>query len=357
MLAHPFDRQRATRYPDETLVPTSMVHLASSYTYTAPSDKPFATILRQKALMAVPMNPPSGGYNIGTIGLPSQFVPGSGQQVPDLWSAGLIDYGQAQKQWTPLSVTDRTLACAIRARITGLPTSTFMPSGTLYFLQLQSRDLGSVYADSTMSTLGVQTTGDDIMANGESACIRAVEAGKGFSVTVAELGKESSLHIPFVPQGPMSFVFSDTNAAGAQVPGGWAPYLNQQGAADQAPMSTVVSAPTTLVILGFGLQAGMQIRFDYAHHIEYIPSSGAAGLVETVTELPSHASREGISHGSHVLATSIQGQTTGSRIKAALENFAVTQGPALARGAFNLLKGPVGSALMPGIKSSMLALM
>jgi len=69
-------------------------------------------------------------------------------------------------------------------------------------------------------------------------------------MTVNELSKLDGVILPFLPQGPMSFVFSDKDslpaaAAGTSVSG-----------------STVVSANPVLLIVGYGLEAGLKLRFD-----------------------------------------------------------------------------------------------
>jgi len=92
----------------------------------------------------------------------------------------------------------------IRTRLVGLPTSTFLPSGTLYFLRIQEAELSA-----TLAALDVS----------ETAAIQAVTAGKGFSMTVNELSKLDGVILPFLPQGPMSFVFSDNNSVAAAAAG------------------------------------------------------------------------------------------------------------------------------------------
>lgn len=183
MLINPFDAT-SRRYPDESIVPTGVVHLTTSNTYTVDASAAsvgFYTFLNWKLRTAS-----------GTSPFHATYYP----PIPFGGTITYADYGGPQSSWAALSAVDRTLACAVRARLVGLPTSTFVPSGTLYFIQYQVGE-GRLVFDT------------------EAECIQAVTAKKGFSVTVAELARLGAVHIPYLPQGPMSYVFSATNSDAA----------------------------------------------------------------------------------------------------------------------------------------------
>lgn len=265
MVMNPFERESAARYPDETIVPTALTHFQKSTTYSVDATGTVYTVLGWKADQASVVAP---------ISLPA---PIGGPAIP-------ADYDTPQAQWATLSAVDRTLACGIRVRLTGLPVSTFMPSGTLYFLQVQKSEF--VALSTYISTLG------------EPAALQAVTAGKGFSVTVNELSKSDGIILPYLPQGPMSFVFSDTNSLAA-------------ASAGLTPATAeVVAANGNLLVVGFGMNPGQTLRFDYAHHIEYIPTISAAGIVATSVEPPNMGAREAIGRGAQVVQQRLAGSTS-----------------------------------------------
>jgi len=292
MVLDPHSKDKGARYPDETIVPTGLNHLAASASYTIPDGgSTFVTGLRWKCSRDTP-----GGADTAPI-LTAAPTYGSGD-----WS----EYGTPQTTWASLSAVDRTLAAGIRVRLVGLPTSTFLPAGTVYFLQLQSIELGSLPLT-------------------EAAAIQAVTAGKGFSCTVNELSKTDGITLPYLPQGPMSFVFSDTDSEAPVTAG-------------STSTSTVVSANGFLFVIGFGLQAGQTLRFDYAHHIEYIPRSIAAGIVATRVEPPSAELRDAISRGAQAIQSSLAGATSASKVQRLVDGGASAILP-LAKVAMNMVPG------------------
>jgi len=303
MVMDPMAKDKASRYPDETIIPTGMVHLASQNTYTVPTgSSTVMTALRWKC----DLDNDASAANTSPIIVAQPITTG-----PVL---SLTDYGNPQKTWAALSSIDRTLACGIRVRVVALPPATYLPSGTLYFIQMQSME--------PLATFAL-----------ESACIQAVTAGKGFSVTVNELSKTDGITLPYLPQGPMSFVFSDTNAeapvlagGGNALPGGSLP-------------STVVSANGSIGVFGYGLQEAMSLRFDYAHHIEYIPLAGAAGLVQTKVEPPSSQARDAISRGAQVIQQSLAGATNASSVAGLVTGGGTAVLQSVARAAVGLIPG------------------
>jgi len=301
MVMDPHSKDKGCRYPDETIVPTGLVHLASSLTYTV--DANAATNGFGSGLVWKCDIDNTGGADTSPI-----WPPGAVGHAP-----GYVNYGSPQTTWANLSATDRTLAAGIRVRLIGLPTSTFMPSGTIYFLQMQAIERNSP-----------PTT--------ESAAIQAVTAGKGFSVTVNELSKSDGVCIPYLPQGPMSFVFSDTNAEAPVTAGG-------------ETASTVVSANGYLWVVAFGCQEGQSFRFDYAHHIEYIPRATAAGLIATRIEPPSSGLRDAISRGAQSVQSNLAGATSMSQVRQLTDGGASVLGQ-LAKVAVGMVPG--GSLIAKG---------
>jgi hypothetical protein len=303
MVVDPMTKEKGVRYPDETIVPTGMVHLASSTTFTIPEDYPTPglkgsiwTALRWKC-------------DVDNVSTTANTAPILGPQgIGD--TIAYTDYGNPQKTWSDLSSVDRTLAAGIRVRVVALPTATYLPSGTLYFLQIQASDSFSDFST-------------------EQGCIQAVTAGKGFSMTVNELSKSDGVTLPYLPQGPMSFVFSDTNAE--------APVT--AGAPGSGLASTVVSANGSIAIFGFGLQPGMTVRLDYAHHIEYIPRVQAAGLVMTKVEPPSAPARDAISRGAQLVQQSLAGATSLGKVSGVVTGGGISALSTLARAAVGMIPG------------------
>lgn len=268
MVLNPFESE-GRRYPDESIVPTGLVHLQTSSTYTVDASgaaNGFWTYLNWKVTDAV--------ASLHSTIL-SPIAIGS--------TPTFSDYGVPQASWRALDSIDRTLACAVRVRLMGLPTSTFVPSGTVYFLQYQPGEVGT----------GVDT---------EAECIQAVTARKGFSITLAEIARLGAVHLPFLPQGPMSYVFSASNSYAAS------------GFPDNA--ASLINSPISpnggLAVVAYGVQQNVVLRFDYSHHVEYIPKVGSAGLVETRVELPSSAAREFIATGTQNVLSVVAGGTSAS---------------------------------------------
>jgi hypothetical protein len=270
MVINPFD-SKSTRYPDETIVPTALVRLTASETFTVDSpaaSSGFWSFLNWKVLDLAGTDPVTSATYTKPVAFGGTVV--------------YTDYGAPQSAWRPLDAVDRTLACAVRVRLMGLPTSTFVPSGTLYFLQYQP--------------------GEFLSLDTEVECIQAVTARKGFSLTLAELARLGAVHIPFLPQGPMSYVFSTANTEAS----GGLPGTSAVGP---------VAPNGGLMVVGFGIQENAVLRYDYAHHVEYIPKVASAGLVETKVELPSVVERESIAKGSQSVLNAIAGGTSASDIK------------------------------------------
>lgn len=290
MLVNPFYREDGTRYPDSTIAPTALSHFVAAQQYSVPTLRPFFTILKTKFNSSTAYSAVTQ-FNVGTPPAPATVTN--------------YTYGTPQSTYQSLVGQHRTLACAVRARVTALPTSTFVPSGTIYFLQLGEQEMGL-----NPSPLPGQDTFRNICVNGEPEAIRAVLAGKGFYMTVAELyggGLSQGAHIPFLPSGPNNFLMTDIDSYVST----WAGNNGPWALSSAAVTSDVIATPgNNLVIFVFGAQVGMEFKFDYTHHVEYIPSSGASGLVETRMDTPSHAVRNSIDQGVNEITKSLVGATS-----------------------------------------------
>lgn len=283
MLLAPHQRECSVRYPDDTIVPTAMVHLTTSSTYTVDASTDFVTGLRWKVIPTL-LDPEPGVDP--TVSLPVYYPrPLTGTGPYSL--AKKASYGGPQDAWMSVNSIDRTLALGIRLRLVGLPTSTFLPSGTLYFIQYQNRDV------------------DQFVPSSEEYFMQAVTAGRGFSMTVAEMARTNGVNIPYLPQGPMSFVFSEAGNASAA----------QQGQTALPQFWSTVAANGGLLIAGFGCAAGQTFRFDYSHHIEYVPRPESAGLIATSVQPPSGGVRDALASTTQRVQSRLAGATSLEGIK------------------------------------------
>lgn len=307
----------ACRYPDETIVPTALVSLQDSITYSVPATTS-VTQVSGTLITALKWKVTKDDSGTETI----SELPITRPQLMDTSFNPLQDSNQAYTQqgpWLTLSSTDRTLAAGIRIRTVGLPVSTFMPSGTVYFIQYQNQEIKDLVFG--------------LSGQGESVARAAVAAKKGFSMTVNELSRTEGVTIPYLPQGPMSFVFSDSGTSAAANAGAYT-------------ASTVVSANGGLLIAAFGLQVGQSLRLDYGHVIEYIPRSTAAGLIQTAVQPPSSSMRDSISAGAAMIQQNISGATSLSSIAQVVAGGALTAAANVAKGVVNSIPG--GQALASG---------
>jgi len=291
-LLDPFQKS-CPRYPDETILPTAMMHLTSTINHTfqgVGSNNALITALNIKPIQeSVPAPSPYSAPASWTIRTPTEFpaYPAPGATYAIVQNT---DYGPQQASFVNVSSIDRTLAAGIKVSLTGLPPSTFLPSGTIYMLQLQETEFDYVW----------QQLGNV----GEAYAIQAVAAGKGFSLSTAELQSKRSAHIPYLPQGPMSFNFTDTNSFAAAFAGAANDTLTA------IPPSSVVSAAPKLVLVAFGMQSGITLRIEYSHHVEYVPFPNAAGLIQTENCPPSSVAREAIARTLQTASSNINGKSS-----------------------------------------------
>lgn len=289
MILDPYDRSRMVRYPDETLVETCLTQLIYSTSHTVATPD-LCVGLDGKLIKATTINDGTTSGNVGSICLPKALT---GISVA---SAFASDYGDPQSTMQTMNARERTLAAGVRVRLTGLPSSTFLPSGRLYFLQLSD--------PAQLTQLGTEL---------EPYAIQSVQAGNGFSMTLNELGKlESGASIPLLPVGPGSFAFSQNQQYAASAIAG--KYIHTApvtvgGSAVLLPTSGLSPYPF-LIVACFGVAAGTVLQFDFAHVLEYVPTPTAAGLLDPKVEMPSVEKREQISRMVGAISERVGGATS-----------------------------------------------
>lgn len=278
------DSSDLCRYPDETIVPTGVVSLQDSSSFVVPAATGSQIPGTLFAQLRWKVNNDQSDWTANSL----PVVP---PQLLDTNLGNFANSGTAYTQqdaWLRVSSVDRTLACGVRIKVLGVG-STFLPTGTLYAIQYQNQELTG-----TLTALSGP--------NGEASARALVAARKGFSVTMNEVSKADGMTIPYLPQGPMSYVFSDTNREAAAI-AGIGPYSGLT-----FPPSTVVSANGGLLVVGYGLTQGQSFRIDYGHIIEFVPNINGAGLIQTAVQPPSSSMRDEISMG----VASIQKTVAGS---------------------------------------------
>lgn len=364
------------RYPDELIAPTALVQFQSRAVFTdgtgllsrvSPVGGTAWTILRSKAVM-YDTSQDTTSYGSGYNG--NGFATFSPPQTTDATAAGPspyagnntstnTDYGAPQLLWRGLATVDRTLAASIRTRILGLPNASLVPSGVLYALTLQNAELAvqTVTTGDAGFPIGLQR----YLAN-QGNCIQAVLAGKGWSMTLAELGKlpAGAIHT-LLPEGPSSFVLSTSDSgpfvAGASYQGtvGYdqappaddGPIANATGSRNLATGGTVTAGAALLVVV-FGMTGaddttpGMSLEFQYNHVIEYIPGIGASGVVDTVSAPPSVMARQGITAAVHKVVAGREGSTNVAQLAPFVGQSGPSSAMALAQGIARGLPIPMG---------------
>lgn len=260
MVVNPFEASHTCRYPDETIIPTAVAAFNSAISYTVPAA---GNVI---AALNVGLSNYSTTASQQPIFSPVSFTAGT-------YTAAYTNYGTAQTTFANLACSDRTVAAGLRVKVLGLPASTFVASGTFYFIQADG-------GPSDPDTLYINAT------TGETNCINGVLAGKGFSVAAQELLGEG-LHIPYFARGANSFIFKDVNLPDSNA-------LQGTIGATNPLTAGILQADPRLIIVGYGLQTGAILRFEYTTHVEYVPLPGSAGLTNNVVEHPDIVKRQTI---------------------------------------------------------------
>lgn len=281
MVVNPFEVSRTCRYPDETIVPTAVATFNSAISYTVPAAGNVISALNVNLSNVNASNFPTQQPILS----PVSFAAGA-------YTGAYTTYGTAQTTFQGLASSDRTVAAGLRVKVLGLPASTFVASGTFYFVQLDGSgpDADTVLINST---------------TGETNCINAVLAGKGFSVPAQELLGEG-LHIPYFARGANSFIFKDCTLpdSGAVFGSANSSFTVPVG------LAGMIQPDPRLTIVGYGLQTGAILRFEYTTHVEYVPLPGSAGLTNNMVEHPDIMKRQIIHSSIANASTSIVKRTT-----------------------------------------------
>jgi hypothetical protein len=329
-LLDPFSAiQGDVRYPDETITKTAIVQMQQRQ--GAQCDSPGKALngwlvarlmIKQGGLnysgssvWGVGWDGENGQGNVGSPGDSQYFMRGG--------------YGDTSNTWGKGSAIDRTLAAGIRVKLNGMPSNTFQPSGTLYAWQVQTNELNPV---------------NTIFS--EAQARQMIEAGKGFMINLAEVNQMDGITLPYCPQGPMSYVFSDsdnpryqaTNIDGGDLTGGgWNGYAG----------ATVSHLPC-LEIMVFGAQEGTTLSIDFGHIVEYIPRVTLAGIITTKAKMPDVGWRQAAGGVISALAQTIGGQTSPGTLAAVLGGKANLDRvvPAVASIAKGLMGGGVAGGLL-----------
>lgn len=314
---NPFDSQ-PQRWPDETLTPTGLVKYSARKTWqsaaatTGPGWNPvlvqltgfpivqhsFVTTVDDVSTSTLPAPYSQLTNNVGTIygpeTVPNKLVDG-GALAP--WPVeGATDYGSTQVSVEGVVVGDkqgfatqqRTLAAGINVEVVGMPANSFVCPGKAYFLQVSNEELLDFHTNiqpnnSTAGALGV----------GESYCINMVLARKGFSCTMEDLRQAKGARVVLTPQGPNHFQFSDCKSVKRVFAGLIDPDNTGTNWSDDVRSQTFSSSPHLFMVMyGVNTATGLVLDFQFTHHVEYIPSSSANGIVQCVMAAPNGAARE-----------------------------------------------------------------
>lgn len=206
------------------------------------------------------------GSDVGPT--PSTWLPQFSQDFPSPASQ-VFD----QHEPVPYSTVDIPLAAGIQLKVTGLPSSTFMLSGTFRFVQLEAKEVDDFYNNA---------------ANVNTANLAAyIVAGKGYTCTAEEVFRSSNgARAVYLPRGTGSFVFTETGSALAQYGGGYGPggSVNSTSSATSFNLSSGLfteATVTTGAVPPFGVPATPVVQAG-------VPAGGLLGILNTVSEALSY---------------------------------------------------------------------
>lgn len=299
MLADPWSITSKVGYPDDTLLKTASTVLNYTNTLSIPASYDpagagtncsFKTLLRTRPLGGVDTFPLDWRSRQGVRCAPAAQVSG---EVVTQYGSAVFDYSNWLTFYDVGSVS-RTLAAAIKVRVVGLPASTFMAPGRLYFLQASDFECMQDNNAPSGPSPSLNTQLFDLPATVAAAsrptileanAIAAVRAGKGFSLTLQEiLDSKSGATVPFLPVGPGSFVYTPNPGDVTVFASSYTPLADRYDLAQNQ----------NLIVLGFGILQSTVLQFDYAAVVEYVPEASAAGIIATNITPPDSAERESI---------------------------------------------------------------
>jgi len=309
------------RLPDVNITPTALAKFFANRTFTVPAvDSASAIVFGCNSRLGLYGDAPRDVTNFDpATGLPVyDYAPGTimAPQVinstqttivpvlagpPGPWSD---DYGDEQSATTLWTAAYRTLAMAIRVRVVGLPAGVFMAPGKIYFAQIRydATDFPVKEQDFVvLERLGRAThvSLDAVRESGSKTFFAVPDSADKFNMTseffiapgFSTLGGNTPTgqavrRFPSIASlGPLGF---GINRA-------FVPYdsVTDRGLDSTATHLDACTADQTMVLVCgvFGsstaAETGPTLEVDYAHIVEYIPSSNAPPGLETVVQLPS----------------------------------------------------------------------
>lgn len=345
MLLDPFDSSKAVRYPDATLRGTCLAHFFNRSAFTSSPDmqtygaaaclahdlaQPTSTGTQYARDSIVPFDPANNQwmcYQASTGGFtPMADLKPTGSALG--WRAGNLPgtlgqyYGPRQTTYEEASSQERTVAAALRLRTLGLPPGQFAYNGRVYFMWVPAADLPQTNATSATSGWYVSSAAEVALGAAASAitearCMAMVEAGQGFTATLAEIDRVGGMSIPSLPVGPNSFMYRATGTS--RVSGAWSSaYACDATGLPPGPgqFFTDVNADTPfepgqfLVIAMFGVADGTELALEQAHVIEYIPSPSGSAIATPAVQFAPTAVRDEIMAATARVAASIGGESS-----------------------------------------------
>lgn len=353
MLLDPFDSSKSIRYPDATTKGTCLAHFLSRITSSVTADMELfgaamacgsdmsqttspvtypADALVPASASTVAANPTAVNfYYTGSAGVytPLADLNPTGTNGTG-WNSGSppgtlgFNYGTRQTTYEAASSLERTLACGVRLRCTGLPPGQFAYNGRAYFMWIAAADFprtnvaGAVSGYYVSSAATIAAFGGAATQLNEARCIAAVEAGQGFTLSLADVDRSGGVMIPSLPAGPNSFLYRATGSS--RISGAWS-YGYATNAANgpvafaQQGSSTPFEPGQFLVIALFGVAQGTVLTLETAHVIEYVPSPSSGAIAVPEVSYAPTAVRDEILASSARLNAEVAGESDPSALE------------------------------------------
>lgn len=298
-ILRPFGPLDMVRYPDEVMIPTALASQIVSNTYVCSSSSWLTAMTVQW------LDSTSGTGQNAWIIPASAAADRPGPVVPAFAmgssTTGLL-YDQNWPSYSTLSSlmgSARPLFAGIQVSISGLPSSTFMASGKIYFCQIPAiswQDYTGGIGPGGLSTFP---------AIAETAFKALVSAGRGFVVDAEEVRRRGRIFIPWLVANPNDLTM------GLPPQRRWQRY---NGGNDIDPQSNkftsdIEAYPEFLCVAGYGMASGTVVNLDYTVGFEYTASASVSGMVETEIPVSSSRDRDTIWQGIRSLASDIFGVT------------------------------------------------
>lgn len=314
------------RLPDANIAPTSLAKFIKSRTYTcsgiAPTDGyDLYGINSRLACFNIirTLDTAEPGYpTTGQTSAPYQYTPGpilsqvqmqlTGDKFKGLsvltdnpsypWGQ---DYGPPQSQTCSWTAAYRTLALAMRVRVVGLPASTFMAPGKVYFAQVRANysDLPITEQDYVnLERIGRAThvSLDAVRESGSKTFFAVPDSAdkfvlsSTFPMAPGEFDPKNddglavrqfpAVNGPFIPDNSYTLIPYQTATTNATVAAGSRNLVGN-------PTDAATADQTMILLMAvFGAASGVILEVNYATVVEYIPTGDAPPGVETRVQLP-----------------------------------------------------------------------